>query len=51
MEQEQCRVITLEQYEDYKKKTEAVEVLKRKLIQAKPELREWVEMHFGRVKE
>lgn len=48
---EQCRVITKEQWEDYKKKTEAVELLKRKLVQAKPELREWVEMHFGRVKE
>ena len=51
MEQEQCRLITVAQWQDYQKKTEAVEVLKRKLAQAKPELTEWIELHFGKVRE
>ena len=35
---------------EYKKAIADREILKRKLAQAKPELREWIELHFGRVK-
>ncbi len=30
---------------------EPVETLKKKLAQAKPELTEWIELHFGKVRE
>lgn len=45
------KAIKIEQWKDYQKKKGDIEILKRKLVQAKPELREWIEMHFGRVKE
>jgi len=37
--------------QELKKLKEDIEVLKRKLAQAKPELTEWIELHFGKVRE
>ena len=48
---ESCRLVTTEQLKEYKKAVEDRETLKKKLIVSKPELRQWVELNFGKVKE
>jgi len=44
---EECRLLTKEELDFYK---ESIETLKAKLVEAKPELKEWVEKNFGRLK-
>ena len=48
IQQRQCEAC--KKIQDYKKARKDVEILKHKLAQAKPELIDWIELHFGRVK-
>jgi hypothetical protein len=44
---EQSRIIT---EEEYKRLKEDIEILKKKLVEAKPELEKWVVINFGEIK-
>ena len=37
--------------DDFKRIIDGREILKKKLVVSKPELRQWVELNFGKVKE
>lgn len=39
--------ITNQQWKEYNKLKDDIKILKRKLARSKPELVEWIEMHFG----
>lgn len=41
---------SLNEVMDFFDENQKVEILKRKLVKANPELESWVELHFGKVK-
>lgn len=47
---ERSRFITEEEYQDYLQMRQDIETLKKKLVEVRPELEEWIIINFGELK-